>query len=236
MTLSTYEFKARLAPGGLVTLPLVVVGAVFGLPDYQIVTAVGAVVTFAGRSFVLSDTVGNRGRASEPALWDSWGGSPTLRLLRLREPTTNAHRRDLWRAAVTTYTSIALLDAAGGINRPEDADAAIEAADSGCRHLGHGGDAGRTLVQAENANYGYQRNLLGLRWYGRGISVAALAFLCAVLILSDNASNPALPFGIVADLGLLLAWLFLPSEERTKAAAERYARQLLDAVATERRP
>jgi hypothetical protein len=101
-----------------------------------------------------------------------------------------------------------------------------------CGFLGQ--DARFPLIKAENIQYGFERNLYGFRWVGRLISLACTIALTLVLLLTKSAnqnfSHGALISGVAIDALFVLAWLFIPSANRAKAAGERYAQQLLQAV------
>lgn len=232
--LDAYELRARLSPGALSVLPVVVALAALGVRDSPVVTTAIALTTLAGGAYVLAVVVGHAGRRVQPRLWDSWGGPPTQRLLRLREPSENSQQVDVWRAGVTAYSGVPLLDAAAEASDPTAADQAIETAIGQCRQLGHGGTEGKTLAQAENAQYGFERNLFGFRWFGRSIAVGGSLVVGGLLVGTELPATP-LKVGLVLELAMLVIWLLLPSAERTRAAADRYARQLLDAVVIESR-
>ena len=86
-------------------------------------------------------------------------------------------------------------------------------------------------MTAENIQYGFERNLYGFRWVGRATSLVCTAGLALVLIADSQTFSPgALIAGAAIDFLFLLAWLLIPSADRAKAAGERYAHQLFQAV------
>jgi hypothetical protein len=97
------------------------------------------------------------------------------------------------------------------------------------------------LIREENINYGFERNLYGVRWYGRGISLACCALFALALAVGtvhlggEKVANSALVAGLIVDGLFLIGWIFIPSLSRAKDAADRYATQLLDSVVTESR-
>ena len=148
-------------------------------------------------------------------------------------------KRKTWRTAVEKTTDLTLLSAESESTNPDFADQTIEAAVSQLNKLGQNPDY--VLVKEENINYGFERNFYGLRWIGRLISfICCVVFVIALAIGSvhlggQKAANTALFAGLIVDGLFLLGWLVLPSLDRTKDAADRYAAQLLDAVVTESR-
>ena len=80
--LDPYERKARLKPGLFCGLPLAAsvvllipqLGAIWG--------SIGALVVYCGGSLWLIQSVRDRGKALEPLLYRSWGGKPSVAMLR----------------------------------------------------------------------------------------------------------------------------------------------------------
>jgi hypothetical protein len=223
MWLDDYERRARLVPGLLLVAPLGVLVVMLGLRENAVVTAIiGALSTF-GAPVILANYVRHRGLEIQDRLWERWGGSPTLELLK-SGPTA---RRQAWRTAVERVS--------GYVLPPEDAqdrDPEYEPALAVLRSKTR--DAARfRLLFEENRNYGYERNLLGLRPLGLWLTAAVL--LCAgtavlAIVVSDDPFRGEYAAGLVAVVIIFLLWLRLPSERRTKTCGMRYAEQLLDAT------
>jgi hypothetical protein len=234
-----YDRKARLTPGLLAITPVAVLVVVLGWRDYPAVASLSAILLASGAAYLLAVMVRYVGRRIEPELWESWGGAPTTRLLRTRSATDNALLRDNRRRAVEAYTGIKLLDPAEELADPTRADQTIQTAISQVIHLGQNADY-RLLAQ-ENVNYGFERNFFAFRWVGRTVAVLCLAGLALLLYLNhvdaggQRLSVGALVGGVVIEAVFLLGWLLLPSASRTRAAAERYAERLLQAVVVEAR-
>lgn len=235
-----YDLRARIYPGLLAIPPITVLVITLGLKKYPTVAAVGGVILGALGAYLLAILVRYFGKTPEARLWASWGGRDTTRLLRLRDTSANPVERDIWRAALENLTGIHLLDAPAETADPVLADQTIEAAIGQVLPLGRG-DKRYPIVFAENIHYGFQRNLWGIRWIGRGIAFASVLALAGVLIAGPvkiggtTVSTGAIVAGIVVDGLLCLGWLVIPSKARVKFASDRYARQLLEAVVTESR-
>lgn len=91
------------------------------------------------------------------------------------------------------------------------------------------------LVWKENLAYGFQRNLYGMRYVGRGTSL--LAALIVAGVLGWRLATGAQVFGIepmvagfVIEVALFLVWLLLPKERYVLEAGKRYADELLHAA------
>jgi len=89
------------------------------------------------------------------------------------------------------------------------------------------------LVFEENCNYGFRRNLWGMKPIG--ISLSALSTLAIVILILKNLFSkeiPITPFmigGGPINLLFLFGWLFWFKKEWVKTAAETYAEALLGA-------
>lgn len=229
-----YERKAQLTPGLLAVAPVAFVVAGVGWNKYPAVAIASGIIVAAGATYLLAVLVRHRGRRVERELWASWGGPPTTTMLRLRTPTQNATLRDSWRQGTETLTGITLLPLEEEDARPDEADQVIETAVRQLLHLGQCPE--HPLVAKENIQYGFERNLYGTRWIGRGIAAASVATLTGILVFGPvrvagtTVASDAVAAALVIDLAFLFAWLVLPSANRVHLAAERYANQLLQAA------
>jgi hypothetical protein len=78
-----YTRKARLAPALFVTLPIFLAAISF-FPDQISLTIVPSLLVCFGVMRFMSQIARDRGKAIEPDLYESWGGTPTTNLLRHR--------------------------------------------------------------------------------------------------------------------------------------------------------
>jgi len=220
-------------------MPVAFLVITLGLKKYPAVAIGVGIVGGAGAAYLLAVLVRHVGRLVEPALWESWGGAPTTQLLRTRDTGGNPVERDAWRIAVEDVTGLTLLSPSQEATNNIQADQTIEAAIGQLRRLGQ--DSRYPLVKAENIQYGFERNFYGLRWVGR-----TNAFVCTAALIGALAAGPlsiggtrvsagAVIAGVLIDAAIFIGWCLLPSAKRTKHAADRYARQLLQAVTSESR-
>ena len=191
-----YTLRARIAPALIVALPASL--AIFALlPEIPLfVTAFSGILGAVGGTAILAQVGRERGRKKEPALWKSWDGPPTTRLLR--------HRRI-----------------------PSDIELA---------------------VFAENANYGFRRNLWGLRSIGTPIAVVLSLFVWTQILLTvwgrpwpdpwwdvfvnpDNAVVIRLAVAITCTV-LAVFWMFWVRSSWVKVVANAYAERLMESVET----
>jgi hypothetical protein len=234
-----YTRKARLTPGLLAIAPIAFLVVSLGWKQYPAVALATGIIGGAGAAYLLAILVRHMGGQAESRLWESWGGPPTTSLLRMRTSTDNEVRRTNWRTAIETVTGVSLLPMTAERDDPARADKTIEAAVSQVLRLGQ--DPNYPILHAENVQYGFERNFYGIRWIGRAIAMACVVILIASLVLGpitlggEEVSRGAVAAGAVINLLFCTAWLMLPSEKRARLAAERYAKQLLQAVTAESR-
>ena len=221
-----YSWQARLAPVLIAALPLVLLGAV-GLARLQVIERAAAVLLIAAL-LPLFDQLGRaRGRRREPAMFAAWGGQPTTQLLRWRGPVaagTQARRHQ----ALERVTGMRLPTEAQEHADPAAADEAYGSAVRTLRTLA----AGSHTVQVENRNYGFRRNLYGLRPWGLLADAVSAGALAAWTWLSRPGSGQLPLLGALAgvDLALLALWLAIVGESWVREAAWIYAERLIDQV------
>jgi len=229
--LDTYERKTRLTPGLYGFFPIATTITTLGLDKYPVIATLLGLLSAAGGTWVLASFVGDMGRKTQPVLFDNWGGPPTTKALRLREPTDNPVQRDGWRYAAQKLAGVTLSTAAEEAADPVTADQRIATATSQLLRLGQPG--GVDAVRNENAAFGYQRNMYGFRRIGRLIAAACVLIQVGAIFPPWQVSTEACVVGACVAGGLFMLWLLVPSEPRAKDAADRYARQLFIAARNE---
>lgn len=220
--LDEYEIKARMAPGIILTLPIIV-ACIYVSPAlgaWPIFATAGAccLVLFYGLSYL----VRNRGIAVEPSLWSEWGGPPSTRFMRHRDSTLPEQTKSLIRAEVEKKFSIVLLSSSEERSEPARADRTISDSFRRVRqYLRQRNPTG--LWFKHNVEYGFCRNLLGCRtivlslgaastiftaWYGQRVGAGVL----------NTAASIEVSFTLCA---ICYGWWLLP--DSTKRTAEAYA-------------
>lgn len=222
--LDDYERRARLVPGLWLLAPVIIAGVILGLDDYPVVSLAAGGVSAFGGPVLLAGYVRQRGLAFEDKLIVGWGGWPTTQLLRTGPTQLVDHRR----TTVQRVTGIQL--------PPKDQadnpgyDVAISSVRAKTRDR-----ARYELLFAENRNYGFERNLLGVRPIGLWIS-ALMFIIVGVLFLTwlvrYTTFRPEFLLGWLVIAMLWIGWWTVPSEERAKTAGFKYAERLLEACET----
>lgn len=232
----TYDREARLYPGLLAILPvLVLLVCIFG-PKHPLLTTAVSLLFACGGPLLLGKIARDLGKALEQRLNIEWGGQPTTILLRHRDKTINALTKKEYHRTLALGLSKAAPTASLEERNPEQADTFYRAGAAWL--ISKTQDTKRhSLVFRENRHYGFQRNLRGLKWIGVSLSFATLGTSLTHLYLKAGAlSGPnqllyimsvehVLPITISA--GMLLSWLFLVTKQSVKRAGFAYADRLI---------
>ncbi|TCZ54579.1 hypothetical protein [Roseicella aquatilis] len=230
-----YDLCARIAPGVMAVLPVAVALAMhvpISLPGsaghLALYTAAGA-----GLAWVLGAWARGRGRRAQERLVAKWGGMPTELLLRHGDPRIEAATKARYHAALQSMAPDRRMPTAE--EEAADPAAALQVYRSAVRRLIESRrQASDILVLAENASYGFWRNLHGSRLpaliLAGGAAIAVVA-PDAVALFRDGLQPAAMPLRSVLLAAVLLVWGALPwvmaGERRVYDAALCYAERLL---------
>jgi hypothetical protein len=226
-----YTWRARTLPVIIVCLPALIVLAGSVAWRSSLGVATGLTITVA--SALASQLGRDRGRRLQAALWQTWGGSPTLQLIR-HHGSQHPDRVVRLHTTVREVLGDTLPTATQEQADPDSADAAYEDVIAKLRDRTR--DRGRfPLVFEENANYGFRRNLLGLRPWGLGLAIAGLGRRRANGRRHEGntgASRGAL--GRASRIGVRprAVWLFIVKPDWVRIPADAYAWRLFEAIET----
>ncbi|MBD2598193.1 hypothetical protein H6G74_28280 [Nostoc spongiaeforme FACHB-130] len=244
-----YNRKARLTPALFAGMPIALIALTL-FPDK--VWSWGGVISLLawfGVLRLLAQLARDMGKAKEDELYTAWGGKPTTCLLRHRN-AQNKVELARWHSKLHDLTGQPLPSQSEELADPHLAD---QAYDTCVRFLiAKTRDHSKfSLLYEENCNYGFRRNLLGVRPLGIITSSFGALFLgtqCAFSIglfgifTEWQAGRPILiqkslhfsncpPMTLVylsIDLILLIAWLLWINSSWVKSAADVYAARLFE--------
>lgn len=239
-----YSRQARLFPA-LLTIFAPLLTALAWFPELltsHIGSTLLTIATSCGLLYWLSSIARSRGKLVEQRLLQAWGGWPTTYLLR-HTSRLDPHTRDRYhRFLAQRVPKLVLPSAAVEHSNPDAADAAYASA---IKWLKEHVRKNAPLVDKENAQYGFRRNMRGMKAFGLlGAVIALLGSLVAIVIQIDapphtlgdvrsllmqlrEAANPAIWGSVIFDLLASLAWAFAVTDAWVKAGAEQYAEALL---------
>jgi hypothetical protein len=233
--LDAYTTRARLAPAALAALPaLALLGGGLLAPSQAArlgTTTVAAVLLLA------SQLSRDAGRRLQPGLWESWGGPPTVTRLRHRG-ASDARRVERLLGRVEAALGARLPTESEESADPDRADAEYEDAVADLRNRTR--DRSRfPLVFEEYANYGFRRNLLGLRAWAIAVALAVLGTCAVAYALSDGtAAERVRAWGWPAGVAIVAAgvWWRAITPAWVRLTADAYADRLFEALDTLRDP
>jgi hypothetical protein len=171
--------------------------------------------------------VRDAGRKLQPELWRSWGGSPSVRRLRWSENDVGRLQRLHERLSGLVGWTLPsredeLADANAADERYEEALGVVRSRTR---------DQSRfRLLFAENVDYGFRRNMLGVRTTALIIAVAALVTGVIAALLTDGAGWTRWAIAAGVSFGCGLYWWHVVTPDWVRRTAESYADRLLEAV------
>ena len=89
------------------------------------------------------------------------------------------------------------------------------------------------LVHRENINYGFRRNLWGIKSWGIVVAAIAIGVVAAEMassVIAHEQVHLVKPIVTSVNLLMLLAWIFIVTRDWVKRAAVLYAERLLEAL------
>lgn len=225
-----YSLRARLQPALVTLLPMALGVFAWSEPGARWMTALWTTLGTSGATYLLAIMARNRGKATEPALWDSWGGTPTTQLLRHSGPG-NPVLRERWHEALATLLKKPLPTASEEAADPKAADAVYAAVTR--LLINERRDTKKyPLIYNENVNYGFCRNLYAQRAVGVGAAIAGIAASVAAGIYFAGGGKVLILPWVCAAIGflMLLSWIFIFTGAWVKVPAFAYSERLLEST------
>ena len=222
-----YERKARLLPAllsFLVLLPSVAAASTSTLTKLVGISTGG--VLFAIISVGLAYLASAAGRHYEKKLWPDWPfDAPTNRWLHPQDTHCSREQKELWYRAIKQQTGLDIAQAAtqgdkGNLDRV--INDAVRTLRNRLRRTGRSG-----LLPTHNVDYGFARNLAGLRAFWFPASIASAGVTWGLYF----ATQSGVLWAAIASLILLIALCALRIlPEFVRQRADRYAESFFGAL------
>ncbi len=245
MPFTQYTYKARIQPAFLTVLPLGILLLAWSPGESIPAGTLWSLVTAAGGMTIMAHFGRDLGRRKQPDLWNKWGGAPTTKLLRF---SGNANRELMLRRRTK-------LEQLFGRNLPTEEDEFQDRQNADLQYVSAIAyllevtrDPQRfPLVLEENINYGFRRNLWGLKPFGLVFAGIALAGTLALVVLGLGTGPPEASIyqrlitspdailvlrlvGVLINAVALGLWLVLVGTEWVKTPADAFADRLLGSI------
>lgn len=226
-----YDRKARLYPALLVMLvPVAALTLVTPVFSSQIV-GLASLAAALGGLMLLTSFGREWGKRKEPKLFESWGGTPTTLLLMRATSQLDQLTLDRYRKVLEEKVSgLHFPDVEKEASNPEKIASICESAVKWLREATR--DTKKfALVFAENTNYGFRRNLLGVKPLALALCILTLAATVLHAWLSTAGNMLAVTpqswgSAVVASVGIVV-WGTVINADFVKTTAFAYATALL---------
>jgi hypothetical protein len=223
-----YNRRARLQPAFIVALPLGLTILAWSPDGLKGWTVLWTLFVWAGGTALLTHLARDLGKRKEPSLFQEWGGKPSTRMLRYADCENEvlvARRHDSLQKALPDLRIPTKAEELSDPKRSDDIyDVSVKWLLEKTR------DKKKfPLVFEENCNYGFRRNLWGMRAWGILLSGMGLgAGVAAGVFRSSRSEVPLVSYGAIACIAcLLLFWLLICNAAWVKLAADAFAERLL---------
>ena len=243
----TYTFRARVQPALVVALPLGFLLFALLPGHHFFVTAFFGLLGTAGGTAIFAQIGRDRGLKNQNQLWESWNGAPTTRLLRHRLSPGDNPISDTLRRRIEHWWGKPLPTKQEETEDPISADAIYREVTLDLI------DATRDeskfpLVLAENTNYGFRRNLWGLKPWGLSLAIPCTVLAWTIFattisgrpwptpwwdILVNPDSTAMIRLAVsITNTAFTAFWLAKANPKWIKPVADTYANQLLNSART----
>jgi hypothetical protein len=225
--LDQYEIRGRMAPAIIISLPLAIsiitIVSIISDKLTQLLLGYGIIVLVL--VYALSFLVRHFGRKIEKGLWSNWGGAPSIRLMRWKDPTFGGDLKEQLHKAVENDCGIRLSSPEEEYVNPQKADEQIMQAFLQVKAIVRKNDPDGIWTK-HNAEYGFHRNLLGSKWIWLIFSIiGVVASGITLYFKKDDTLILGLALNIfLIIISILSGWYFLPM--MIKDSAERYAESI----------
>lgn len=225
--LDEYALKARYYPTIIVIAPMLCIFYLY-FPNaisqnkflISLVVGIGFLIIFeqVGRSF---------GKKKENILFATWGGIPTTRILYPDDGTIDKYTK----ARYLKYMEGALTNQ-NILNVDSELDVKYLSYAKYLKEKTRDKKSFPLLFQ-ENMNYGFRRNLWGMRQFGILFSLLGLILVIIKIYLNEWVVDEDAFFAIftgVISLFLFCIWIFVVNKDWVKVSAYDYANQLYASI------
>lgn len=230
-----YERKARLYPALLLVAPVVATAVAILPAKFSGLQSLMAAVVGCGGAFLLTQLARDAGKNGEKGLFARWGGLPSVAIFRHRDTRLDSITKARYHKKLASLVKEAKAPTLEEEQADPNAADGVYAAWSNYLRVNTRDTKKFALLFQENVNYGYRRNVWGLRAIGIAAcvlsSLVAGAYLYYVHQSTEKLDEAVAAAGAFA-LVLLACWIFCFSADWVRVAADAYAERLAECAET----
>ena len=223
-----YERKARLYPALLCIFPVIVAISISYPSIYKTLSGIVVLGAAIGMMQFISHLARDKGKAIEYELFHKWGGIPSVVVMRYSDNAIAPPAKVKYHSILSKKSGIQAPTREDEESNPESADEVYLSWSDFLR--GKTRDTKKYhLVFKENINYGFRRNLLGLKWFCVVFGVIGLAIL-NLPIISGKEFTDTMLFMTTLIVIYTLIFVFVVNSNWVKVVAKEYGKQLVEAI------
>lgn len=230
-----YSLNARIYPIVIFYMPAIILAVLFSLKFDKYIHLFTSFGIVGALSYLFSQLGRDGGKTKEKELWKSWGGAPTTQLLRWSNTEININTKKRYHNKLSTLCTLDNLpDANFERSNPNEADEAYQAWTKFLISKTRDNKKFSVLFK-DNMNYGFRRNLWGMKNYALSLIVILMAGTFIYYWVTTKSPDPTLyPVEFIIAEGILLVillfWVFIINKNWIKVPAFAYAERLLETV------
>lgn len=223
-----YERKARLYPALICLFPIMI-GVSISYPKvFSTLSGFVALAAAVGLLQLLSHLARDRGKSLEEGLYKKWGGMPSVTIFRHRDNRIPSPAKLKYHAVLSKISKINAPSKEDELQQPTKADEIYLSWSDYLR--GKTRDQKKySLLFKENINYGFRRNVLGIKWFCVLSSVIAVAILFVPVFNGGEITKIIIATTSFCML-YLFVFLFVVKASWVRVVAEAYGKQLIEAI------
>lgn len=230
-SISEYELKARIFPASFTILPFVITILMWFPELINLESSLIIMLILIISLFFLGKLVREGGRKAQNKLLQKWGSFPTtLYLSHLNNKIDIKTKKRYHDYLNKNIQGLELPSQDEEIKNPKCSQGKYESAVKWL--LENTRDTKKfPLLYQDNINYGFSRNMLGIKPLGIVISIISLALdfylLYSLNYQSITEVNINIIISIVISFAIIIIWIFFVKEKWVKSTSAAYARTLL---------
>lgn len=230
-----YDRQARLYPALLLVAPIVATGAGLLSSNLTAFQSFGASAAGLGGAFLLTQLARDAGKKGEKGLFEKWGGLPSVAIFRHRDTRLDSITKARYHKKLAGLVKEAKAPTAEQEHSDPDSADIVYSAWSYYLRVNTRDIKKFSHLFRENVNYGYRRNVWGMRTLGLVASLSCL--VCSVVRLlviraaTGKIDEVLLCSGVFA-LFILLLWAFRFTGDWVYIPANAYAERLAESTET----